>query len=233
MIAAREFAEIWGEQMHAARHLRLVTGALALVILVMAAALVRLAWAPQPKPLVVRVDEVGRAEAVAYEAMEARADPLDPTTGYFLHRFVVDHYSRRRGTAEEYFSRSLWFLTPEVANAAYAAESEAVAQTAAGLAAEELQVEDVAVRIMPQPAEPHGAAATFDLVRLGRNGEEVARESWSVSMRFGFLPEIPAELVVWNPMGDRDLVPPGRPHRHERVSGHAAIGYHAAPDREI
>ena len=42
---------------------------------------------PQPKVLVVRVDEVGRAEAVAYEAMEAQADPLDPTTG-----FVVDHY---------------------------------------------------------------------------------------------------------------------------------------------
>ena len=26
-MAAREFAEIWGEQMHAARHLRVVTGA--------------------------------------------------------------------------------------------------------------------------------------------------------------------------------------------------------------
>ena len=46
--------------MHAARHLRIVTGALALVVLVPAVALVRLTWAPQPKPLVVRVDEVGR-----------------------------------------------------------------------------------------------------------------------------------------------------------------------------
>ena len=50
---------------------------------------------------VVRVDEVGRPEAVAYEAMEAQADPLDPTTGCFLHRFVVDHYSRRRGRIRE------------------------------------------------------------------------------------------------------------------------------------
>ena len=32
-------------------------------------------------------------------------------------------------------------------------------------------------------------------------GQEVARESWSVSMRFSFLPEIPAALVVRNPMG--------------------------------
>ncbi len=37
----------------------------------------------------------------AYEAMEAQADPLDPTTGFFLHRFVVDHYSRRQGTVRE------------------------------------------------------------------------------------------------------------------------------------
>ena len=199
-MAGREFAEIWGEQMHAARHLRIVTGVLALVIVILAVALMRLAWAPQPRPLVVRVDEVGRAEAVAYEAMEARADPLDPTTGYFLHRFVVDHYSRRRGTVEEYFGRSLWFLTADVANAAYTSEAEAVAQTALGLVAEELQVEDVAVRIVPQPEEPHGAAATFDLVRL-RRGEEVAREAWSVSMRFGFLPSIPSEQVVYNPMG--------------------------------
>ena len=199
-MAGREFAEIWGEQMHAARHLRIVTGVLALVLVIMAVALMRLAWAPQPKPLVVRVDEVGRAEAVAYEAMEAQADPLDPTTGYFLHRFVVDHYSRRRATVEEYFSRSLWFLTAEVADSAYAAGAEVVAQAALGLLDEEVQVENVQVRIVPQPEEPHGAAATFDLVRV-RRGAEAAREAWSVSMQFGFLPEIPAELVVHNPMG--------------------------------
>ena len=199
-MAAREFAEIWGEHMHAARHLRIITGALALMLVLLVVVLVRLAWAPPPKPIVVRVDEVGRAEAVSYEAMEAQADPLDPTTGYFLHRFVVDHYGRRRGTVQEYWTRSLRFLTPDVANAAFAEQSESVALVAAGLAAEELVVEDVQVRILPQPTEPHNAAATFDLIRM-RAGQEEARESWSVSMQFRFLPEIPGELVVWNPMG--------------------------------
>ena len=33
--------------------------------------------------------------------MEAQADPLDPTTKYFLNRFVYDFYSRRRATVEE------------------------------------------------------------------------------------------------------------------------------------
>ena len=57
--------------MHAARHLRVLVAGLMVVIVMLAIALVRLAGAPQPKPLIVRVDEVGRAEAVAYyEAME-------------------------------------------------------------------------------------------------------------------------------------------------------------------
>ena len=196
----KEFAEIWGEQMHAARHLRVVTGVLCLVVVILAIAVARLAWAPPPRPLVVRVDEVGRAEAVSYEAMEAQSDPLDATTGYFLHRFVVDHYSRRSATAEDYWGRSLRFLSTEVANVAFQESSAEVAAMAAGQVVEELQVEDVSVQIFAQPSEPHNAAATFDLVHL-RNGRETGRESWSVSMQFGFLPMIPAELVVWNPMG--------------------------------
>ena len=199
-MAAREFAEIWGEHMHAARHLRILTGALALVVVLLLVVLVRVSWAPPPKPIIVRVDEVGRAEAVAYAAMEAQADPRDPTTGYFLHRFIVDHYGRRRGSVQEYWTRSLRFLTPPVANAAFASQSEEIALVAAGLAAEELVVENVEVRILPQPNEPHNAAATFDLIRT-RAGQEAARESWAVSMQFRFLTEIPAELVVWNPMG--------------------------------
>ncbi len=49
--------------------------------------------------IVVRVDEVGRAEALAYDAVEAKADPLDPTTKYFLNRFIHDYYSRREATS--------------------------------------------------------------------------------------------------------------------------------------
>ena len=87
---------------------------------------------------------------------------------------------------------------PRVGAATDAEQAEHVAATAVGLRDEELHVKDVAVRILPQPTEPHGVAATFDLVRV-RGGAEVARESWSVSMRFSFLPQIPAELVVRNP----------------------------------
>ena len=142
-----------------------------------------------------RVDEVGRAEAVAYEAMEPQADPHDPTTG-----FVVDQYSRRRGTVREYWEWSRWLLPPQVANAAYAEQAEDVAATAVGRAR----------RSCRSRMSPYGSCRSPRSRTLPRRpstwcgsaaGEEVARESWSVSMRFSFLVEIPAELIVRNPMG--------------------------------
>ena len=88
-----------------------------------------------------RVDEVGRAEAVTCEAATARADPLDPTTKYFLNRFIADFHSRRRATVEEQWARSLRFLSTELANAAFASDGAEVAAMAAGTADTELQAD--------------------------------------------------------------------------------------------
>ena len=63
-----------------------------------------------------------------------------------------------------------------------------------------LQAEQVVLRIHPAPDAPHGATADFDLVHL-RNGREILRERWSLTLRFTFLDAIPSELVVYNPMG--------------------------------
>ena len=147
-----------------------------------------------------RVDEVGRAEAVAYEAMEAQADPLDPTTKYFLNRFIDDYYSRRRATVEQAWPRSLRFLTTGLANEAFRAEGQNIAMLAAGATNQELQVERVVLRIQANQQEPHGATADFDLVRLV-NAVETERERWSLSLQFIFLEAVPTELMIFNPMG--------------------------------
>ena len=198
--AGREYAEIWGEAIHSNRHLRVLSIGLGVVALLLAVVIFRIVSVEPPRPIVVRVDEIGRAEAIAYEAMEAQADPLDPTTKYFLNRFIHDFYSRRRATVEEHWSRSLRFLTTDLANAAFRAESQNIALLAAGAAKDELQVERVVLRIQANPEEPHGATADFDLVRLAAQNE-VARERWSLSLQFLFLKEIPPDLIVHNPMG--------------------------------
>ena len=198
--AGREYAEIWGETVEANRKLRTLAVVLAGACLALGVLLLRIASVEPPRPIVVRVDAVGRAEAVAYEAATAQADPLDPTTKYFLNRFIDDFHSRRRVTVEEQWTRSLRFLSTELANAAFARDGSGVAAMAAGTADTELQVEQVVLRIHPAPEAPHGATADFDLVHL-RDGQETLRERWSLTLRFEFLARVPSELVVYNPMG--------------------------------
>ena len=198
--AGREYAEIWADVVQANRRLRTILIFLSASIVLGVLILLRIAGAEPPKPIVVRVDEVGRAEALAYEAATAQADPLDPTTKYFLNRFVADFHSRRRATVEEQWTRSLRFLSTQLANAAFARDGTEVAATAAGTADTEVQVEQVVLRIHPAPEPPHGATADFELAHLD-GGREVRRERWSLSLRFEFLESIPPELVVHNPMG--------------------------------
>ena len=198
--AGREYAEIWGETVEANRKLRTLAMILAGACLMLAVLLLRVATVEPPRPIVVRVDEVGRAEAVAYEAATAQADPLDPTTKYFLNRFISDFYSRRQATVEQHWTRSLRFLSTELANAAFTRDGAEVAAMAAGTADTELQIEQVVLRIHPAPEAPHGATADFDLVHL-RQGQETLRERWSITLRFTFLTVIPSQLVVYNPMG--------------------------------
>ena len=198
--AGQEYAEIWGEAIHSNRHLRVLSIGLGLVALLLVIVVFRIVSVEPPRPIVVRVDEIGRAEAIAYEAMEAQADPLDPTTKYFFNRFIHDFYSRRRATVEEHWSRSLRFLSTDLANASFRAESQNIALLAAGAARDELQVDRVVLRIQANPQEPHSATADFDLVRLVAQNE-VERERWSLSLQFLFLDEIPSDLIVFNPMG--------------------------------
>ena len=198
--AGREYAEIWGEAVQANRKLRTILVLLSVSCVLGVIALLRIAGAEPPRPIVVRVDAVGRAEALAYEAATAQADPLDPTTKFFLNRFVHDFHSRRRATVEEHWSRSLRFLSTELANAAFQRNGAEVASVAAGTAETELEVEQVGLRIHPAPEPPHGATADFDLVHL-RGEEEIRRERWSTALRFEFLERVPDELVVHNPMG--------------------------------
>ena len=198
--AGAEYAEIWGEAIHTNRHLRMTTAGLSIAVLLLIVVVIRIVSVEPPRPIVVRVDEVGRAEAVSYEAMEAQADPLDPTTKYFLNRFIYDFYSRRRATVAENWSRSLRFLSTELANASFRSESQNVALLAAGGARDELQVSRVILRIQPNPQQPHSATADFDLVRM-EMAREVSRERWTLSLQFLFLEEIPPDLIVSNPMG--------------------------------
>ena len=117
--AKRQFVELYGSALVLNTYLKI---ALVLVSLV-AVGLLALnfhtaAKYSQVKPLVIRIDEVGRAEAVQYDAASYRPQP--PELRYFLTQFIVQHFGRLRATVQREYPDSLLFLDPALADATIA-----------------------------------------------------------------------------------------------------------------
>ena len=195
---AQQFAEIWGEATVAARHLRIGTAALAALCLVLAAG-----WCTSAgrtlKPIVIRVDEIGRAEAVRYEAVEANPTATDPTVQYFLHSFLADHYSRNPATVQERWTRSLTFLSPDAAYPIIERTTPEIALVSRSAVTELSQVENILLRIEPGPEPPYRASADYEIAHYVR-GEERGREQWTAHLMFTFAP-VSQELIATNPLG--------------------------------
>src|ERR1700719_2530556 len=66
------------------------------------------------KPMVIRIDEIGRAQAVAYESLVYK--PAYKETKYFLTRFCQLYYRRNRSTISDDFSQALYFLDGKLAS---------------------------------------------------------------------------------------------------------------------
>src|SRR5579863_1254932 len=66
------------------------------------------------RPLVIRIDDVGRAEAINYHHFEYK--PQDAEAKYFLSQFSTLFYRRNRYTIQDDFSKALYFLDGRLAN---------------------------------------------------------------------------------------------------------------------
>ena len=60
------------------------------------------------RPLVIRIDQLGRAQAVDYRSLEYL--PGDREAKYFLSEFCRLYYRRNRYTVQDDFTKSLYFL---------------------------------------------------------------------------------------------------------------------------
>src|SRR5438105_14502068 len=56
------------------------------------------------KPLVIRINQAGQAEAINYGSLEYQ--PLEAEIKYFLIQFVQQHYGLSRATAQENYTLS-------------------------------------------------------------------------------------------------------------------------------
>ena len=66
------------------------------------------------RPLVIRIDQLGRAEAVEYKSLEYH--PGDREAKYFLSEFCRLYYRRNRYTIQDDLTKALYFLDGKLAN---------------------------------------------------------------------------------------------------------------------
>ena len=107
--AKRQFVELYGSALVLNTYLKIALVLVSLVALgLLALNFHTAARYAHVKPLVIRIDDVGRAEAVQYDATAYQ--PQAPELRYFLTQFVVKHFSRLRATVQRDYPESLFFL---------------------------------------------------------------------------------------------------------------------------
>src|ERR1051326_384275 len=151
------------------------------------------------KPLVIRINEVGRAEALKFDSFTYQ--PQEAEIRYFLIDFVQRHYSRRRATLKENDARSLYFLDGRLADVLIEAnkKTNAIETFLAGSREEiDVQVNNVAIEDLRTP--PY--KATVDFEKIFRSaGQETKREKYVAHFVFVVKEKVPNSMIPVNPLG--------------------------------
>ena len=201
--AKRQFVELYGSALVMNTYLKIALVLLALVAL----GLIGLNFRTQAKyanvkPLVVRIDDVGRAEAVAYDASTYR--PQAPELRYFLTRFVAMHFSRLRATIQRDFPDSLFFLDPALANATIAQneQSRLIETFLTNASDDEVDIEVKNVTFGELSTPPYKASVDFEkhYLALGTR-QERRRETYVAQVDFVLRDSVPNAFIRVNPLG--------------------------------
>lgn len=201
--AKRQFVELYGSALVMNTYLKI---ALVLVSLVALGLLVlnfhTAGKFTDVKPLVVRIDEVGRAEAIQYDA--TKYEPQAPELRYFLTQFTVKHFSRIRATVQREYTDSLLFLEPSLADATIA-ENERTRAFEAFLSnpsADEIDVVVQNVSLTELTKAPYKATVTFQKVLYAPGTRmEKARQTHVAQVDFVMRDHVPNAYVRVNPLG--------------------------------
>ena len=155
------------------------------------------------KPLVIRIDDVGRAQAVTYDALAYKPVGQAPELKYFLIQFVTKHYGRIRATLKQQYAESLYFLDRSLAEATVAGDQQdqTLERFLAGTGDEiDIQVRNVTLESLTAP--PYTASVDFDRVYYGPGSrQERLRETAVARITFALRDQIPNAVIPVNPLG--------------------------------
>ena len=200
--ARRQFIELYGSTAVMNTYLKIAVLCLCGVALALSFLVIKaFDSARHVKPLVIRINDVGRAEAVTYAAFEYQ--PQEAEIKYFLIQFVEGHYSRMRATVHESYARSLFFLDGRLADAVM--EVNRKTKTIEHFLAsplEEIEVRVTNVSIEDLRSPPYKATVDFEKVYYAlADHVETKREKYVAHFVFTIRDRVPNAMIPVNPLG--------------------------------
>jgi type IV secretory pathway TrbF-like protein len=201
--AKRLNAEQFGDAIVTNTYLKIAVAALALICVALVFTQLRLAKTIAGfQPLVIRVDTVGRAEAVRYGDMAYV--PQEPEVKYFLGEFCRLYYSRNRESLAQNFRRSLVYLSPSLAESVLSAwERNHVVEEYQRSSLGDIDVDVVGVSITQLHEPPYQARVDFQQIYYAtRERTDVKRVLYSAHFTFRFQGgTLPSQVLASNPLG--------------------------------
>jgi type IV secretory pathway TrbF-like protein len=154
------------------------------------------------RPLVIRIDDLGRAEAINYHNLEYK--PQDAEAKYFLSQFCALYYRRNRYTIQDDFSKALYFLDGKLADGILDAyrKDDIIKKFLMNTSASEIDVEVKKVALEDMQTPPFKARVDFYLVYYSpADHSEIKRDLYTANFVFVFKSKVPNELIPINPLG--------------------------------
>jgi len=154
------------------------------------------------RPLVIRIDDLGRAEAINYHNLEYK--PQDAEAKYFLNQFCALYYRRNRYTIQDDFSKALYFLDGKLANGILDVyrKDDIIKKFLTNTSAPEIDVEVKKVALEDLTSPPYRARVDFYMVYYSAaDHAELKRDLYTANFVFVFKNKVPNELIPINPLG--------------------------------
>ena len=201
--AAERYLEQYGDPLVMNTYLKvtiLVLAAVCLMLGVLAYKSQRVLAAMHP--MIVRINDLGRAEAIDYRNFQYR--PQEAENKYYLTRWAELYFSRNRFTIERDQTNALYFLNSDVQRAIIDQErKDDVIQTYikdSSLPYVDVEVKNVVLDDLRQ--SPYSARVEFEKVYTNPSDHtELKRERWTASVTYVFRESVKNNELTVNPLG--------------------------------
>jgi type IV secretory pathway TrbF-like protein len=201
--AKRLYLESYGDPMVTNTYLKIALVLVSLIAVALALVDLRtLRTFENFRPLVIRIDDLGRAEAINYHNLEYK--PHDAEAKYFLTQFTQLYYRRNRYTIQDDFTKSLYFLDGKMANGILDAyhKDDIIRKFLTNTSASEVDVDVKKVALEDLQNPPYRARVDFYLVYYSpADHSELKRDLYTANFVFVFQAHVPNELIPINPLG--------------------------------